>query len=179
MCAKVGEGMYLMVRKEDGKTVYAPMYVHGFKVVQSRKALEAGRFLAENPEFEKIKSTADKLKWCRHSLGLMQKEVAEYAGIYRSTYASYEEIGRDYYPIEIIQKIAGLFGVDVADLLDEYNSFLYRGQGKQIREHRKMRKMTQTEFAKMLDVPVGTLKEWERDRIFMSKKSWERLVKKW
>ena len=44
--------------------------------------------------------------------------MADFAGIDRSTYSSYEEDGRDYYPID---KIAELFSVPVTELLDEFN----------------------------------------------------------
>lgn len=105
----------------------------------------------------------------------MQKQVAQYARIDRSTYCSYEDAGRDYYPIENMKRIAELYGISVVALLDEYNLFLYYGQGDQIKELRKMRDMTQKQYAEYLGVPYGTLKQWERDRVQISKRTWEML----
>lgn len=133
-------------------------------------------FLKVNPELDGIDKTQDKLKWCRHKMGLMQKDVAKYAGVYRATYSSYEKAGRDYYPIENMRKIAELFEVDVTELLDDYNLFVYNGQGAQIKIRRKQRGMTQREYAERLHVPLDTLKEWERNRCMMSKASWQMWV---
>jgi len=43
----------------------------------------------------------------------LQREVADYVGIERTTYSAYEEDGRDYHPIETQEHIAGLYGVDI------------------------------------------------------------------
>lgn len=49
-----------------------------------------------------------------------------------------------------MEKTAELFSVSVTELLDEFNLFLYRGQGRQIREMRENRRMIQAEFARRL-----------------------------
>ncbi len=41
----------------------------------------------------------------RYRKALLQRDVADYLGIYRSTYTHYEEEGRDYYPIEHMEKL--------------------------------------------------------------------------
>ena len=61
-------------------------------------------------------------------------------------------------------------------LLDEYNLFLYHGQGKQIKAMRAARKMTQAEYARRLGVPIGNLKQWEIDRVKIFKSTWERIM---
>ena len=78
-------------------------------------------------------------------------------------------------PIEKMQKIAELFAVPVTDLLDEFNLFLYNGQGRQIKEMRRRRQMTQVEYARRLGVPFGTLQGWEQDRVQICKQTWRRL----
>lgn len=110
------------------------------------------------------------------SKGLLQRDVAEYVGMDRSTYSSYEEMGRDYYPIDHMRKLAELFEVPLDALLDEYNLFLYNGQGKQIKAMRAARKMTQAEYARRLGVPIGNLKQWEIDRVKIFKSTWERIM---
>ena len=92
------------------------------------------------------------------------------------TYHSYEEIGRDYYPIESMEKIAQLFEIPLEELLDEYNLFLYHGQGQQLRAMRAARNMTQSEYAQRLGVPLGNLKEWEKKQIRIVKSTWQRIM---
>jgi len=65
-----------------------------------------------------ITEIADKLRWLRYQKGLRQRDVADYAGIDRSTYVHYEEYGKDLYPPEHMEKIAQLFEVPVETLLD-------------------------------------------------------------
>ena len=43
--------------------------------------------------------------------------------------------GKDFYPKEHMEKLAELFEVPLEDLLDDYNLFLLRGQGEQIKSH--------------------------------------------
>ena len=57
-----------------------------------------------------IRTTAEKLRWLRCQRNLYQTEVADYAGLERSTYIGYEEGERDSYPPDKLAKIAELFG---------------------------------------------------------------------
>lgn len=156
---------------------YAPLYIHSFRIVQPHTLLDAEKFNIRYTDPSQIDNTPDKLRWHRYRLGLLQRDIADYAGINRSTYSGYEEIGRDYYPIEVMLRIAELFSVPVTDLLDEFNRFLYYGQGRQIKQMRKRRQMTQREYACYLGVPFGTLQQWEQDRVMISKSTWENLKK--
>ncbi len=127
---------------------YAPLYIHSFRLVQPHTLVEAEKFNLIYTDPTQIDNIADKL---------------------------YENTQRDYYPIEKMQKIAELFAVPVTDLLDEFNLFLYNGQGRQIKEMRRRRQMTQVEYARRLGVPFGTLQEWEQDRVQICKQTWRRL----
>jgi len=124
-----------------------------------------------------IANTADKLRWCRYRKGLLQRDVADYADIDRSTYVHYEEATRDFYPLDKMEKLAELFEAPLEDLLYEYNLFLYRGQGRQIKAMRKAQGMRQQEFALKFGIPITRLKGWEQDKSKMSKSSWESLFK--
>ncbi len=73
------------------------------------------------------------------------------------------------------QKAAEFFEIDVTSLLDDYNLFLYHNQGQQIKRLRKSLKLTQSEFAKYIGVPLGTLKKWEQNRVNIQKKTFEKL----
>ena len=154
---------------------YAPLYIQSFRLVQPHTLVEAEKFNLLYKDPSQIDNTADKLRWYRYQHGLLQRDVADYAGLDRSTYSSYENAKRDYYPIEKMKKIAELFAVPVTDLLDEFNLFLYNGQGRQIKEMRRRRQMTQVEYARHLGVPFGTLQAWEQDRVRIGKQTWIRL----
>lgn len=125
--------MIIMSRFAHETVVYAPFYIHSFQLVQPHTIVETEKFNIRYSEPSLIDNTPDKLRWYRYKCGLFQRDVADFAGIYRSTYSSYEELGREYYPIEIMLRISQLFSIPVTELLDEYNLFLYNGQGEQIR----------------------------------------------
>ncbi len=108
---------------------------------------------------------------------MFQSEVADYAGINTSTYLSYESGDRDYYPIDKMKRIANLLDVDILELLDDYNRFLYDGQGKQIRKLRKSMGLTQYQFGKRMGVSAGAVKRWESDRVVIFKSTWEKIVR--
>ena len=146
------------------------------RLVQLHTIVEAEKFNIRYSDPSKINNIPDWLRWYRYRCGLRQRDVADYAGIDRSTYSGYEEFVRDYYPIEKMLKIAELFSIPVTKLLDGYNLFLYNGQGEQIRKMREARNMTQKEFAHRLGVPYGTLRRWEQNRAQMFKSAWENLM---
>ena len=167
--------MVVMTRYALHGVSHAPLYIHSFRLVQPHTLVEAEKFNLIYTDPTRIDNIADKLRWYRYQHGLLQRDVADYAGLDRSTYSGYENTQRDYYPIEKMQKIAELFAVPVTDLLDEFNLFLYNGQGQQIKEMRRRRQMTQAEYARRLGVPLDTLKAWERDRVQICKQTWRRL----
>ena len=172
----VGSNLTLMVRHTIRAITYSPLYIHSFRLVQPHTLVEAEKFNLHYSDPSQIDNTPDKLRWYRYQKGLLQRDVAEYVGMDRSTYSSYEEMGRDYYPIDHMRKLAELFEVPLDALLDEYNLFLYNGQGKQIKAMRAARKMTQAEYARRLGVPIGNLKQWEIDRVKIFKSTWERIM---
>lgn len=78
-------------------------------------------------------------------------------------------------PLELLKKAAKIFDVEVTDLLDDYNLFLFRGQGAQVRAIRKEMGLTQREFAKRMGVCVGTIKEWESEQTRVLRNVFEKL----
>lgn len=130
---------------------------------------KAQKFLFENPNPEKLVTVSDKLKWYRINNGLLQRYVAIAMEVDRTTYSRYEGNILKAYPLDKLSKAAKLFKIDVTELLDNYNLFLYRGQGEQIKRLRESLKLTQSEFAKHIGVPLGTLKKWEQNRVFIPK----------
>ena len=109
---------------------------------------------------------------------MLQREVAEYTGIDRTTYIHYESKELDYYPVDKLEKLAELFGIDVIDLLDDYNRFIYDGQGCKIRKVRKSMGLTQHQFGKLYGVSASAVKRWENEKVRVSKGTWEKFTKK-
>lgn len=97
-------------------------------------------------------------------------------GVDRTTYSRYEENVLEAYPLDKLAKAAELFKIDVISLLDDYNLFLYHGQGQQIKRLRKSLNLTQSEFAKYIGVSLGTLKKWEQNRVNIQKKTFEKFL---
>ena len=150
------------------------MEILRFPLLAPRKLLDAQKFNIRYTDPSQITEIADKLRWYRYQHALMQKEVAEQIGIDRNTYIHYEEYGRDYYPIEHMEKLAELYDVPVEELLDGYNLFLYKGQGEQIQKIRQGLGLTQKQYAERLGVPLDNLRKWEQNRVRIYKSTCEK-----
>ena len=128
------------------------MYIHSFRLIAPRRLLEAQLFNQQYQNYEDIPNVQDRLRWCRHHMGLMQKEVAELIGITRGHYIDFEVGYVDHYPKEIVDKLAALYQISVDDLLDDYNRFLYKGQGKMKGIEQKSRCSNFKEFVHLLSL---------------------------
>lgn len=138
---------YILISNISGSVKVAPLQILQFPVILPHKFQDAEKFNLQFSDFSEITETADKLRWLRYQKGLRQRDVADYAGIYRSTYIHYEEYGKDFYSPKHMEKIAQLFEVPVERLLDDYNLFLRNGQGKQIKAIRMKLGLTQREYS--------------------------------
>ncbi len=173
----LGGHCYLMVQHISEVVKFSPLFIRSFALLTPHHLLESEKFNIRFSDPSEITEIADKLRWYRYKHALLQREVADIIGIDRSTYIHYEEGGRNYYPIENMKKLAALFHVPVTELLDDFHKFLYQDQGKQIREKRLQLHMTQNEYAKMLGIPLGSLKKWEQNKVHIFKSTWERYFK--
>lgn len=169
--SKVNENLYIFYSIQNDLMVYAPLYVHRFKFIPNRHLSKYQILMYDISSSDKFQSIAYKLRWHRVNNGLFQSDVADKIGVFRSTYIRYETGEIETYPLNMLLKISDLFKIEITDLLDDYHSFLYQGQAQQIKKLRKTLRLTQFEFAKCIDVPLGTLKKWERNRAFMRKKT--------
>lgn len=159
-----------------GGVKYAPLYIHSFQLLQPRKLLEAERFNIKYTGPSEIATVSDKLRYYRHKKALRQRDVAEKTGIHIAAYCGYEQEDRKIpYPLDKLSKIAVLFGVEITDLLDRYNLFLYSGQGRQIRALRQNLGLTKKEFGKLYGFHVHTVNQWENDNIQILKSTWVKL----
>ena len=177
LLAQVGVRCYILISNVSGAVKVAPLQILQFPVVLPHKFQDAEKFNLQFPDFSEITETADKLRWLRYQKGLRQRDVADYAGIDRSTYVHYEEYGKGLYPPEHMEKIAQLFEVPLEDLLDDYNLFLLRGQGAQIKAIRQQLGLTQKAYAAQLGVPLQKFKRWEQGNVQIFKSTWEKYFK--
>lgn len=96
--------------------------------------MEAQLFNQQYQNYEDIPNVQDRLRWCRHRMELMQKEAADLIGITRGHYIDFD-----------------------------FNRFLYKGQGKMIREYRESLGLKKKQFARLIKLDPGTLRYWEND----------------
>lgn len=164
-----------MYKKQNDTIKYAPLFIHAIRFINNRHLKKSQLFLKNSPAPEKLETVSGKLKWYRLNNGLLQREVAKVMGVDRTTYSRYEDNILEAYPLAILSKAAALFNIDISLLLDDYNTFLYNGQGKQIKGLRKSMKLTQSQFAQNIKTPLGTLKKWEQDKSIIPKKTFEKL----
>ena len=170
------KNFYVMYRSDRNGISFAPLYIHIFCFKIPHHLTRAQTFIHDNPEPDKLDTVSDKLKYYRFQHGLLQKDVADFIGVDRSTYLRYEENILDSYPLDKLSKAAELFKVDVTELLDEYNLFIFNGQGRQIKELRKSMKLTQSEFAKVINSNSGNVKSWEQDKVRIQRNTFDKLL---
>lgn len=152
------------------------MYLHSFRFITPKTVTEAQKFVLQYPNPNEITNVPDKLRYYRYKNGFHQVDIAEYLGIERSSYALYEEYEKDYYAPETIDRIAEFLGVCAYDLLDDYNKFIYDGQGENIKKMRKYMNISQKELADMMNVDLCKVKRWEQNKVRMYKYTWKKLI---
>ena len=173
---KISPELFLIIKKKGNKTVASPLYIHSFRFITPKKVVEAQLFMLKFPDPNMITEVSDKLRYYRHKKGLYQIDIADRLGIQRSSYSAYEEHQKDYYAPALMDKIAEILEVDVYALLDDYNRFMYDGQGAYIKNLRKKLGVTQKELAKLMNVDLVKVKRWEQNKVRMFKFTWEKLI---
>ena len=156
---------------------YAPLYIATFPLNAPRKQLEAQQFQNKWGSYDRIPTVPDRLRWLRHSRGLMQKEVAEIAGVSRGVYIDLETGVAKQMPAGAADKLAQFYGIPAADLLDEFNRFLLSDPASQLLKYRTQAGLTREAFAQQLGTSVRNLEMWEKGKRTISYKSWERCFK--
>ena len=139
--------------------------------------MEATQFNQRYRRYEEIDNIPDRLRWLRHSKGLMQVEVADKVGMTHSVYKVIEEGFTQHIDLEKMERLAQFYGVPVTDFLDEFNQFLYDGQAVRIRAYRESFGMGKKRFAKFAGIPLSSLRAWENGEKRISRKCWERYFK--
>jgi len=160
-----------MSRTVSGVPEYAPLYIHTFRVAQSA---EKDKFLRGAGEYAEIDNVQDRMRWCRLQLGLTQKELAKQLEVTRTVYMNMETGAVAQYPLDVVDKLSKLYDVPITDFLDDYNLFLYRGQGQQLRAFRDKLGLSRKEYAEQIGIALSTLALWENECKVMSKTLWKR-----
>lgn len=149
------------------------MYIHRFRLTAPRQLLEATALGKQYQSYEAISRIPDRLRWCRHRLGLTQKEAANQMGLSAGVYQNLEN-GARHIPTELAYQLADLYGIPPEALMDGYCRFQSAGQARQIRNLRSSLQMSQTAFAARMGIPLSSLRAWETGKKAVSRQSWER-----
>ena len=168
--------MFMVISKRGNDIKAAPLYIHSFKFLIPLNTTKSERFFNEYPTIDSTSCTANKLRYYRYKKALLQRDVADYAGIDRETYVNYENVNHVFYKREKLERIAEILEVSIFDLLDEYNAFIYSGQGKRIKEIRKSLGLTQHSFGKIFSVSGSNVKRWEADKVQITKTTYDKLL---
>lgn len=124
-----------------------------------------------------MQNIPDKLRWLRHSRGLIQTEVAIRIGVSKHIYKSIEAGTTRQISGELRDKLALFYGVASEDFEDEFTCFLRAGQAKQILALRIRLGLSRRAFAEKYGIPLRSLEVWEEEKKSISYKSWERYFK--
>ena len=166
--------LYVLAQTQNSQVRYAPLFLHSFLLCTSRKSLGVNR---QYRRYDEIQNVPDRLRWCRHSKGLLQAEVADRVGMTLSVYKVIEEGVTQRIPEETAERLAQFYDVPVTDFLDEFNRFLYDGQANRIHAYRESTGLGKKAFARQKGIPIRSLQAWESERKVISLKCWERYFK--
>ena len=169
--------MRIMCRTEGSHVRYAPLYILSFRVTVTKKISEAFSLNQRYRRYEDIASIPDRLRWRRHELGLLQKEVAVKIDVPRAVYSSLETREMDAYDPLIMHKLAALYHIPINDLMNDYTNFLQAGQGQAILNLRQSLNMTRSQFAQYLHTDVDNITVWETEKKRISREMWEKHFK--
>jgi len=175
---RISGDLFVLSQLQNDQARYAPLFIHSFVLCAPRKILEATQFNQSYQRYEDIENVSDRLRWCRHSRGLLQAEVAQRIGVSSNVYKNIEDGITQQIPKEVADKLSQLYEVPVTDFLDAYNRFLYIGQAQCIREYREKMGLGKKAFARAMGIPIRSLQGWESGRKVISRQNWERCFKR-
>ena len=171
---RFSESLYLMALTVDGVTRDAPLCILSFMLAAPYMLLEAQRIKTQYPSYSDIETIPDKLRWCRHHMGLTQEQAADKIGVSREAYVNMETGRMDHLPKEIVDKLAALYQIPSDDLLDDCSRFIYRGQGKMTRAYREALGLGKRSFARLVGTNDNCVRAWEAERKRLTRSSWEK-----
>ena len=130
--------LFLLQKVSCEVSCLTPLYILQVPLAGPHTTSEAQAFFHMYHSYSEITNPSDRMRWCRYSLGLLQKEVAAMVGIEEWLYRDLESgaFHRSFTP-ELADKLAALYGIPVEDILDDYTLFLHRGGGAFLRRYRE------------------------------------------
>ena len=167
-----------LVQKNETSSLFAPLIVGKQKVrfLKSPYITQKYRKLI-NENINRL-SIPERLAFYRNNCGYTQEQIAQLLNMTKYQYSKYEYTIKDKYNVSFINSILKIYNILPEDLLDEYNLFLYHGQGAQLEQHRKSLGLNVQEYADYLDVPYRHLTLWIKDKNRMGKGTFEKIAKK-
>jgi DNA-binding XRE family transcriptional regulator len=113
-----------------------------------------------------LQTVADKLRYAKLTAGIHQDTLAAHVGIDRATLLRYEngQVSEENMEIEWLIKIALICGMDKYFCCSSYHMFILNDPSQQIKQYRKINKLTQKQLAAILGVALNTVKRWEQKK---------------
>ena len=154
-----------------------PLYILQVPLAGPHTTSETQAFFHMYHSYSKITNPSDRMRWCRYSLGLLQKDVAAMVGMEEWLYRDLESgtFHRSFTP-ELADKLAALYGIPVEDILDDYTLFLHRGGGAFLRRYREAKGWNRQQLADHAKVSRTSIRCWENGQKTISPKCFCHLV---
>ena len=154
-----------------------PLYILQVPLAGPHTTSEAQEFFRMYHSYSEITNPSDRMRWCRYSLGLLQKDVAAMVGMEEWLYQDLESgaFHRSFTP-ELADKLAALYGIPVEDILDDYTLFLHQGGGAFLRRYREAKGWNRQQLADHAKVSRTSIRCWENGQKTISQKCFCHLV---
>ena len=159
----------------DAANNVIPYEIHPVLMGQS-KVLKAKRLsVAMKLCTGSLDTVADRIRYARLSAGLHQDTLAAKLGIDRITLLRYEngQVSEENMQVEWLVNIATVCGMEKYFCCSPYHVFIALNAGKQIKQFRKLKRLTQRQMADICGVAINTVKRWERNENKPPKSVWE------
>ena len=167
--------LHILFNNEATVHKYSVVYVHSFLFDLPSRLTIAERHNLLYSSSSQLNTIPEKIRYYRHKNSLTQKDVATALNMNRTVYQYYEQTDRDYFPLDILEKIAAFYNIPTVNLMDNYHLFLYHNPGMAIKQLRKQLGYTQEHFAKKLHLCRKTVRDWEKGCARIPKETYSKL----
>ncbi len=113
---------------------------------------------------------SDKIRYARLKKGLTQVQLAKLVNLSNDTIKRLENSNKEvtaqknYLRVQMYVKIANALNLEIQEILNEYELFLLNYSPALLKSYRKANKLTQSNFAKLIDVSAKTIRTWENNK---------------
>lgn len=173
---EIDDELKILYQKVNQEVKFSAFYHMTFRFFKTRGKTNREKFNLQYRNLKAVPTTAEKLKYLRYQNQLKQEEVADYINLARKNYIQYENVDKPgICPKETLKKLSELYQIPLVHIYDEYYSFIYQDAGRNIKNFRKEKGLTQKAFANYLSVSCSTVKKWEKEISYMSKENYYKL----